>query len=820
MAQTPASTEYDSMPRSAIATGLVDYTLSPAEMPAQLIAYANRALGNVSFRSTTPTPKVEDALKKIFVLLRAHTGHDFSQYKQNTVSRRVERRMAVHQLEQVDQYLRYLQETPAELGALFRDLLIGVTKFFRDADAFEALNQALALMLATKSADSTIRVWTSGCSTGEEAYSLAILLREQMDAMERSFKVQLFATDIDSRAIDVARGSVYPGSIATYLSPERLARFFSLEDGSYRIRKNIRDMLIFSEHDVIKDPPFSKLDLISCRNLLIYMGPELQRKLIPLFHYALKPNGLLLLGSSETVGDFAELFAPVDRKAKLYQRREDVHGNARPAIAGFAPRLSAGASGPSSSRPPPRASELPLRELTERTLLARAPVGALVNEHGDLLYLHGHTGKYLEPAPGEARLSILKMAREGLRQDLSNALQRAASQKELVSYPNVRVKTNGDFTTINLTVEPVFSNAEATGQSTLFLVAFEETKTVDQTPPHDGGGGTTDVDRRIAVLTQELRAKDEYLHSTQEQMQTSNEELRSSNEELQSTNEELQSTNEELETSKEELQSVNEELATVNAELQTKVSDLSRANNDMNNLLAGTGVGTIFVDHQLCIQRFTPAVTQLINLIRSDVGRPLGHIVSNLQGYDRLVLDVQDVLDTLTAKEVEVQTRAGNWHLLRIRPYRTLENVIEGAVITFMEVTEQKRAQAALLEHESLRRMAAVMRDARDAITVQDLNGAILAWNRRATKLYGYSEAEALKMNIRSLISPDQQEAALAVVRRLIQSEVIEPFRTQRLGKDGKVVEISLTATALVNESGDVYAIFTAEREGKEASDG
>jgi len=303
-------------------------------------------------------------------------------------------------------------------------------------------------------------------------------------------------------------------------------------------------------------------------------------------------------------------------------------------------------------------------------------------------------------------------------------------------------------------------------------------------------------------------------------MQTSNEELRSSNEELQSTNEELQSTNEELETSKEELQSVNEELATVNSELQAKVTDLSRANNDMNNLLAGTGVGTVFVDHQLCIQRFTPAVTQLINLIRSDIGRPLGHIVNNLQGYNRLVLDVQDVLDTLTPKEVDVQTHAGAWHLLRIRPYRTLENVIEGAVITFMEVTEQKRAQAVLLEHESLRRMAAVMRDAGDAITVQALDGRILAWNQTAVKRYGYAEAEALTMNIQSLVPEDQRKQALAVIARLIRAEVLEPYQAHRLTKDAKVVKISLTATALLNESGHVYAVFTTEREAKGVATG
>ena len=820
IAQNPDSTEYDGMPRSAIGTGLIDYILPPAEMPAQLIAYAARALGTLAPRDHQPTAKTEDVLNKIFVLLRAHTGHDFSQYKQNTVSRRVERRMAVQQIERVEQYLRYLQETPPEIDALFRDLLIGVTHFFRDKEAFVALQQQLALVLASKPADSLIRVWTTGCSTGEEAYSLAILLREQMDAVKRTFKVQVFATDIDARAIDTARAGVYPASIATDVSPARLARFFSAEDGGYRIHKNVRDLLIFSEHDVIKDPPFSKLDLISCRNLLIYMGAELQRKLIPLFHYALNPSGLLLLGTSETVGDFVELFTPVDRKAKLYQSQGDHRTGKAASFARFLPRRNEITGGAGQLRPAARVGGFPLRELAERALLSRAPVGALVNDQGDILYLHGQTGKFLEPSPGEAALSIVKMARQGLRQDLTQALQLAAVQNELISRANVRVKTNGDYTTINLTVQPLPAEEHGGSAPSLFLVAFEEVASSDGPLVQPTAGGATpepnsDADRQIARLTLELRSRDEHLLATHEQMQTANEELRSSNEELQSTNEELQSSNEELETSKEELQSVNEELATVNSELQAKVTDLSRANNDMNNLLAGTGVGTVFVDHQLCIQRFTPAVTQLINLIRSDIGRPLAHIVNNLQGYDRLVLDVQDVLDTLTPKEVEVRTHAGAWHLLRIRPYRTLENVIEGAVITFMEVTEQKRAQAVLLEHEALRRMAAVMRDAGDAITVQALDGRILAWNRTAVKRYGYSEAEALAMNIQRLFPEDQRAAALTVISRLVQAEVLEPYRTQRLTKDGKSLSISLIATALLDETGQVYAVFTTEREDK-----
>src|SRR6478609_4060375 len=540
MAQNPDSTEYDGMPRSAIGTGLIDYTLPPAEMPAQLIAYFAHALGKAPLREPQPATKSDDLRKKIFVLLRSHTGHDFSQYKQNTVNRRIERRMAVHQVEQLDQYLQYLQETPAELDALFRDLLIGVTNFFRDKEVFEALQQQLALVLAAKPADSSLRVWTAGCSTGEEAYSLAILLREQMDALKKTFKVQVFATDIDARAIDTARAGVYPASIATDVSPERLARFFSVEDGGYRIHKNIRDLLVFSEHDVIKDPPFSKLDLVSCRNLLIYMGPELQRKLIPLFHYALNPAGLLLLGSSETIGDFAELFSPVGRKAKLYQWQGDNRAFKPSSFGKFLPRTSETSASSSHARQTAGTSGPPLRGLIERALLSRAPTAALVNEHGDLLYLHGQAGKFLEPSSGEADLSILKMARQGLRQDLASALRRAAVQNERITCANVRVKTNGNFTTIDLSVEPVVPDKPSADASRLLLVSFMAPSELAPSlaPRTDDAAATapsSDAERQIARLTQELRAKDDHLLSTQEAMQTANEELRSSNEELQST---------------------------------------------------------------------------------------------------------------------------------------------------------------------------------------------------------------------------------------------------------------------------------------------
>jgi len=721
MVQTPQSTEYDSMPRSAIATGMVDYELPPAEMPAQLIAYAAHAFGK-SFRTASlPAPRAENALKKIFILLRVQTGHDFSQYKPSTIERRIKRRMAVHQVEAIDGYVRYLQQTPAELEALFRDLLIGVTHFFRDPEAFKTLEaQIIPKLFAGKPAGALIRVWVPGCSTGEEAYSIAILLQEHLESLKQGYKVQVFATDIDSQAIVTARAGLYPASIAADIPPEKLARFFVAEpDGSaYRIHKGIRDLLIFSEQDVIKDPPFSKLDLISCRNLLIYMNSDLQKKLIPLFHYTLNPGGFLFLGTSETIGEFFDLFTVLDRKLKLYQRKVDIYSAQRRVRDRFLPPMTAmGVTLPQMTDKTAGLRKLPLRELTEQALLRHvAPVGALINGSGDILYLHGRTGMYLEPAPGEAGVSnILKMAREGLRRDLTTALHKAAGTKDIVRYAGLRVKTNGNFTTVNLTIRPVATGPAMTPETPLYLVILEEATPCDPEQVEQAtlqtiavaGGSDRDVDARIASLRQELQAKEEYLQTTNEELETSNEELKSSNEEMQSVNEELQSTNEELETSKEELQSVNEELATVNAELQTKVADLSQANNDMNNLLSGTGIGTVFVDHQLCILRFTPTATQMINLIPGDVGRPVGHIVSNLLGYDRLVADVQAVLDSLIPKELEVQTRSGAWYTMRILPYRTIDNVIEGAVITFVDITGMKKVQKALLESESLFRQIA-----------------------------------------------------------------------------------------------------------------
>jgi two-component system CheB/CheR fusion protein len=822
MAQTPESTEHDGMPRSAIATGMVDFVLPPHEMPAQLLAYASHAFGAGALPASPQAPPSADGLGKIFLLLRSRTGRDFSHYKRNTIVRRVERRMAVHQINHLEDYLRYLQLTPGEVDALFRDLLIGVTNFFRDSEIFEEIQkQVIPQLFAGKAAGSAIRVWVPGCSTGEEAYSIAILVRERMEELRGHFKVQIFATDIDREAINHARAGVYPSSIVADVSPERLAQFFYEEQtdgGTYRIHKNVRDMLIFSEHDLINDPPFSKLDLISCRNLLIYIGAEVQKKLMSVFHYALNSSGMLVLGSSESVGDFVSVFATIDRKAKLYQRKADDLG---PYRIGIAKLLQ---PPPSQRLVRPAASDykLPLQEIVARTLLDHySPVGALVTERGDILFLLGRTGRYLEPTPGEASMNIFRMAREGLRGDLTIALHRAVSLRIPTRHPGLRVKTDGDLIPANLTVLPVRADTDGAIPPDLFLVIIEEElpteprlSTEAAVDAVDGGADVLpDLDAYILRLKQELRAKEEYLQATIEELETTNEELRSAHEEMQSVNEEMQSTNEELETSKEELQSVNEELNTVNGELQAKVVDLSRSNNDIRNLLDGTGIGTIFVDHRLHILRFTPTVAPLMNLIETDVGRPVDQIRSNLTDYDRLGPDIKGVLDSLVPKELEMETNTGEWYLLRIRPYRTLENVIEGAVITFTEISAMKRAQAALRDSEALRRLAVVVRDARDAILVQDMTGRILAWNPRAEKMYGWSEAEALEMNIRDLMPESEREQALATFRQQCHAGVLEPQRTRRIAKEGRSVSVSLVVSALVNDTGETYAIVTTERD-------
>ncbi len=701
MAQAPTTAGYNGMPASAIATGQVDYILPPGEMPAQLIAYAQLAYSNRS-RRATQIPRGEiSGIQHVLVLLRSHSGHDFSFYKQNTILRRVRRRMAVNQIERVDKYVQYLRQNSGELEMLFHELLIGVTAFFRDPDAYAALQENVIPNLFTqKEGERMVRVWAPGCSTGEEAYSIAILLQEYVEKIGQPYNFQIFATDIDRESIEKARSGVYPANIALDVSPERLSRFFSAQEDSFRIKESIRDMVIFAEQDVVKDPPFSKIDLVSCRNLLIYFEVELQKKVLPLFHYALRQGGFLFLGTSESTGGFTNLFEPVDRKWKLYRCKGSL---SQVNLAEFhIPPLAVDSANRRMFQDR-REKKTNVRELTEKVLLQDyAPACVLVNEKGEILFVYGHTGKYLELPPGEITNSILRSARPGLRLELTAALHKVAAQGQPVRYDGLRVKINGDSQVVNLIVKQADFPYQEGG---LILVIFEDVapETASRLPGEDNNmpdAMETVQDMQIAGLERELHVKEEYLQTTIEELETANEELKSTNEELQSTNEELQSTNEEMETSKEELQSINEELVTVNNELQQKIESLARANNDMNNLLAGTGIGTVFVDTHLNVQRFTPAVTQILNLIPGDVGRPLSHLMPNLVHYLNLEEDTRKVLDDLAPRELEVQAKSGEWYLMRILPYRTLENAIEGAVITFVNISVLKQLRATLHDNE------------------------------------------------------------------------------------------------------------------------
>jgi len=812
MVQSPDSTEFDGMPRSAISTGLVDYVLPPAQMPAHLIAFLNRTIARKQELAPSPSYPPE-VLAKIFILLRAKTGHDFSQYKQNTILRRVDRRMTLHQIERVTDYLRYLQEHTEEVSALFRDLLIGVTSFFRDPEAFAILETvAIPHLFAAALPDTPIRVWVCGCSTGEEAYSLALLIHEHLETLQKEHKVQIFATDIDRRATDHARAGVYPPSIVADVSAERLERFFTIDaNGSYRVQKSIRDLIVFAEQDVLKDPPFSKLNLISCRNLLIYLNTDLQQRLIDVFHYALLPEGLLFLGNSETTGNKPLLFDILDRKAKLYVRKMEK----TPLLArGFGEPLFV-APPPLNLSPPgvaaPMRNNVPtLRETTEQSLLRHfSRTAVLADSDGQILYFHGRTGKYLEAPTGDAGFNLLAMAREGLQRDLTPAFRWAVAHNEFVYLDSLQVKTNGHNASVNVTILPVESVASSPDAK--FVVIFDERPEPKRAKAEaeEAPSQPLSAEARIAALENQLRNKDTYIETIIEEMETSGEELKSSNEVMQSVNEELQSTNEELETSREELQSLNEELATVNAELVQKVSDLSRANNDMNNLLAGTGVGTLFIDNKLHISRFTPSVTKIINLIDTDVGRPLAHTVSNLVGHDHLVAEIQSVIATLVPLEVEVQTKEGNWYILAIRPYRTLENVIEGAVISFVDVTARNLAFQRQMESERLRH-AAQMETV--GIAFFKLDGVITSANEAFLHMLDYTREDlaAGKLNWSVIAPAEWLPHSGETLNELKASGKTTPFEMPYIRKDGSRGKALFAQWRVDEKQAIVYAIGIA----------
>ena len=704
LVQEPATAKFDGMPRSAIDAGLADIVAPLDELPGKILAYLQRA-PLIERPETALEDKTQNALEKAVILLRSRTGNDFSLYKRNTLQRRIERRMGIHQISKLSAYVRYLQENPQELDLLFKELLIGVTNFFRDTAAWEQLCQdAIPALLANRPPGHALRAWVAGCSTGEEAYSLAIALKEAEEEIKprKKFTIQIFATDLDQDAIDKARQGFFLENIAADVSEERLRRFFTKEDRGYRVRKEIREMVIFAPQNIILDPPFTKLDILSCRNLLIYLTAEVQKKLLPMFHYSLNPDGILFLGSAETIGEHTDFFAPLQGKSRLFRRSESIVRHEQIVFPS-----SFSNDSPSTMRealPMPK-SPVSLQSVADQMVLQRyAPPAVLTNDKGDICYVSGRTGKYLEPAAGKANWNIFAMAREGLRYELGDAFQKALRKKEIVALHGLSVGTNGGTQHVDVTVQQLNEPGPLHG---LVMIVFTDV-TAPVAAQATGRAPKPPVrSARIADLEQELQRIRGDARATHEEMQTSQEELRSANEELQSTNQELQSTNEELMTSKEEMQSMNEELQTVNTELQTKADEHSLANNDMKNLLDSTNIATLFLDKDLNVRRFTPQATKIIKLIPGDAGRPISDLASDLR-YPELADDARMVLRKLAAVEKPVSTRDGRWFTVRIMPYRTMDDRIDGVVITFANITVSKTLEAKLRgQHATLEKHVA-----------------------------------------------------------------------------------------------------------------
>ena len=721
--QEPASAQYDGMPLSAMRSGLATYVLPAGDMPARLQTYVRTLYHSKTRPAPVPDDRAASALRRVVAVLRARTGHDFALYKQSTIARRIERRMAVLALEDLDGYGRYLSENAQEPQILFKELLINVTSFFRDPAAFEALDTAWTRLLFDRKSERTdVRVWVPACSTGEEAYSIAMLLRERMDERKAELKVQIYATDIDEAEIAHARAGLYPATIAGDLSPERLRRFFVEDETGYRIRKSIRETIVFATHDLIKGPPFSRMDLVSCRNLLIYLEPELQDRVLATLHYALKPGGILFLSPSEGIGRLTDLFAPLDRKHRLYVTRAGAARTRGLLVAGPPPREAPRAAPASAGGR--KGPETQLEDLTRRALLqAYAPPSVITDPSGNILFVHGDTGRYLQPAPGRPRLNLIEMARPDLPGELRDALRDAAARKTVVFRKNLSVRSDRGVRTVHVAVRPLLGPESNAG---LLLVSFNEPsagpRECPPAPPTAAGRST----RRVRELERELLLAKDSLQASLEEHQAGNEELQSINEEAQSTN---------------------EELVTVTAELQAQITALTATQNDVKNLLDNTQIGTVFLDGRLVVRRFNREATRMFRLLAIDVGRPFADIRSNFEGGEELLEDARAVLQSFQPRERQVRVNPAvaaeglEWDIVRTMPYRTIDNVIDGVVLTFTDITATKVAAA---EVQAAREYAENIVDTvREPLLVLDGQLKVISANRSFCRTFGVSAQEA-----------------------------------------------------------------------------
>ena len=782
MAQTGdgSAPQHPDMPDSAINSGLVDFAIPVEEMPEKIAQFAQGLESMERFVDRgNEDERQRGILQRIYALLRSQTGHDFRGYKTKTFGRRVHRRMQVLQLSTVESYAERLRQEPSEVAALFRDLLIGVTSFFRDEAAFEALRTlVIPKIFEGRGADDVVRAWVPGCATGEEVYSLAVLMREHMATLDAVPKVQIFATDIDEAALGAARAARYPEALLEGVSDDRKSRFFTRDGSAYVVNKEVRDLCIFSPHSVVRDPPFSRMDLVSCRNLLIYLGPDIQNQVIPMFHYSLRPSGYLFLGTSENIGHYSDLFAPVDKKNRVFRAREDVAGPVHLPMMLNHMRPVPFSEPVRSGKMPALA---PLRHRVETQVLERhAPAHLVVNAEGDVVYYSTRTGRYLEAAQGAPSRQLLAMARKGLRLDLRVALREALETRHVIERENIAVDTDEDrVQLVTVTVEPL---AEGADEEPLFLVMFADKGAVSQGDAVSPAGG--DQDGSVAHLECELHETRERLQSVVEEYETALEELRSSNEELVSVNEELQSTNEELEASKEELQSLNEELQTVNFELSQKVDALDRANADLRNLFDSTQIATIFLDHNLVIRNFTPPARGLFNIRESDCGRPLTDFSSRIV-YPELHDDIRAAFSTGKPGERKIASEdAKTRFLARLRPYRSFEGKVEGVVVTLVDVTELAEA------HRRQRILIAELNHrVKNMLTV--VLGIIRQTTKSETSIEGIREAlvsriESMARSFELLSREDWTEAQVDAIVR----QELEPFGNSRAVIEGPDIRL------------------------------
>jgi two-component system CheB/CheR fusion protein len=784
LVQDPSEAEYPSMPRSAIATGVADFVLPVRELAARLVELVR----NWESRSISEAGQFdEDLLRRILAHVRVRTGHDFSRYKRSTVLRRIARRMQITRAEKPKDYYDFLRNNADEAQALLGDLLISVTTFFRDAEVFDALKtQVLPQVFQAKEADETIRVWIPGCATGEEAYSIAILLLEEAARHELRPAIQVFGSDLDAGALATAREGRFPAAIEADVSEERLRRFFLREGDHYRVRQELRDIVLFAIHDLLKDPPFSRVDLISCRNVLIYLDRELQEQVCGTFHYALNPGGFLVVGASETGDSPAGLFRSVDRNARIYQSK------AQP---GDKPRLLPRLLGPLGwrehatplGRPLTPSAALSEAALHRRAIERVAPPSILVDETHRVVHLSEHAGRYILPSGGPLSGDVVELARPELRFELRSALHRAFDQQQQTLTLPILVRFNGAPHRIHILVKPAEGNDDLV-QPRHALVMFIEGEAVpeglvapDQAQP---------ADEAVRRLTQELELTQGRLRTVREESDAANEELRAANEELQSINEEYRSTAEELETSKEELQSINEELQTVNSELKLKLEVISRAHSDLQNLMAAADFGTLFLDTNLRIKRFTDRVTDLFSITPTDEGRPITDFAHQLD-YEELIKDARAVLADLAPVRREIRSRNGRWYDTRLRPYRTVDDKIDGVVITFVDVTERRQVEQALRGSEQqLQQEKRLVELSHDPIFIWDFDGGILSWNRGSEELYGYSREEALGKRKDRLLATVVPGSSFAALRAKLLAEGSWTGELKHRTKDGRELTI------------------------------